>query len=182
MGNDWILAKTAAGVEEIATRARRVPPRLRTVLILVDGRRSVADLVRSAAGLGDVHQALESLHDDGFVFRVGFTGHRAELASRASVRHEARAETRVTTPPPAHPRSVPGQRRSLALARLYLLNTMEQSLRFGDLPVRERLRSATSRAELLLAFALCMEIASEVGVGHVDVIERNFFGMLPDED
>ena len=44
MGNDWILAKTVAGVEEIATRTRRVPPRLRTMLILVDGRRSVEQL------------------------------------------------------------------------------------------------------------------------------------------
>lgn len=61
MGNDWILAKTVAGVEEIATRTRRVPPRLRTMLILVDGRRSVAELIDAAAGLGDVRQALETL-------------------------------------------------------------------------------------------------------------------------
>ena len=61
MGNDWVLAKTAAGVEEIAIRSRRIPARLRTVLILVDGRRSIAALAESATAFGDIHAALETL-------------------------------------------------------------------------------------------------------------------------
>ena len=44
MQKDWIPGKTEAGVEEIATRARRLPPRLRTLLILVDGRRGGREL------------------------------------------------------------------------------------------------------------------------------------------
>ena len=39
-----ILRKTDKGVDEIATRANRLVPRLRTALILVDGTRSESDL------------------------------------------------------------------------------------------------------------------------------------------
>lgn len=178
MGNDWILAKTVAGVEEIATRTRRVPPRLRTMLILVDGRRSVAELIDAAAGLGDVRQALETLHDEGFVIRVGGPRPVAAVASRASAQAEARSRP---APAPERPANAPRQRRSLALARLYLLNAMEQSLRHGDQPVRDHLRNATSRAQLVLAFEMCQEIAGELGVRHIDTIGKNFYEMLPDE-
>lgn len=178
MGNDWILAKTVAGVEEIATRTRRVPPRLRTMLILVDGRRSVAELIDAAAGLGDVRQALETLHDEGFVIRVGGPRPVAAVVSRASAQAEARSRP---APAPERPANAPRQRRSLALARLYLLNAMEQSLRHGDQPVRDHLRNATSRAQLVLAFEMCQEIAGELGVRHIDTIGKNFYEMLPDE-
>ena len=178
MGNDWILAKTVAGVEEIATRTRRVPPRLRTMLILVDGRRSVAELIDAAANLGDVRQALETLHDEGFVIRVGGPRPVAAVASRASAQAEARSRP---APAPERPANAPRQRRSLALARLYLLNAMEQSLRHGDQPVRDHLRNATSRAQLVLAFEMCQEIAGELGVRHIDTIGKNFYEMLPDE-
>ncbi|MCK6375717.1 MAG: hypothetical protein L6Q69_16685 [Zoogloea sp.] len=178
MGNDWILAKTVVGVEEIATRTRRVPPRLRTMLILVDGRRSVAELIDAAAGLGDVRQALETLHDEGFVIRVGGPRPVAAVASRASAQMDARSRP---APVPERPANAPRQRRSLALARLYLLNAMEQSLRNGDQPVRDHLRNATSRAQLVLAFEMCQEIAGELGVRHIDTIGKNFYEMLPDE-
>jgi len=39
-----IFRKTAKGVDEIATRANRLVPRLRTALILVDGTRDEAEL------------------------------------------------------------------------------------------------------------------------------------------
>ena len=176
MGNDWVLAKTAVGVDEIATRSRRIPPRLRTVLILVDGRQSVQTLAESAAALGDIRQALAELHEQGLVVLVNHGAHGAEVTSRAAVAPDLRARQ-----PAPHPRPTPTRRRSLALARLYLLDAMEQSLRNNDQPIREHLRTATSRAELLRAFEMCREIAGDVGVGHIDVIEEKFMDMLPDE-
>ena len=88
MDNDWILAKTLAGAEEIATRSRRVPTRLRTVLIIVDGRRSVQHLSESAAALGNIREALAELRALGLVAPVESLAHAAqaiEPASRASV-------------------------------------------------------------------------------------------------
>jgi hypothetical protein len=39
-----IYRKTAKGLSEIETRANRLPPRLRSALIVVDGKRNVAEL------------------------------------------------------------------------------------------------------------------------------------------
>ena len=181
MNNDWILAKTSAGLEEVATRGRRVPTRLRTVLIIVDGRRSVKHLSESAAALGNIREALAELRDMGLVAPVESSAHATpavEPASRASVSPAARPQAVAH----GRPAPQPVRRRSLALARLYLFNAMEQSLRQADQPVREHLRTATSRAELLMAFEMCRDIASELGVGHIDTIEEQFMGMLPEEN
>lgn len=168
MDMDWIPGKTAAGVEEIATRARRLPPRLRTLLILVDGRRSVRHLADTVAAPA-VGEALAELAGLGLITaaKPPPLAHPSapEPASRASVAPAARS----------------AGRRSLALARFYLLDAMEQSLRTGDAPVREHLRKATTRAELMQAFEMCRTIAAEVGVAHVATIEKRFLGMLPEE-
>jgi hypothetical protein len=60
-----ILRKTDKGVDEIATRANRLVPRLRTALILVDGTRSEAEL----SGLIAQHPAetLEELLTLGYI-------------------------------------------------------------------------------------------------------------------
>lgn len=179
MNSEWVLVKTAAGLAEIANRSRRVPNRLRTVLILVDGRSSVGHLSESAGALGNIREALAELRELGLIAPLDGASPpacTAEPASRASVPPAARLQGPLTRPEPQ-----PGRRRSLALARLYLLNAMEQSLRGLDMPVRERLRDCTTRADLLDAFELCRQIAAEVGVAHIDTIEAQFLGMLPDE-
>ena len=107
MGNDWVLAKTAVGVDEIATRSRRIPPRLRTVLILVDGRQSVQTLAESAAALGDIRQALTDLHEQGLVVLVNHGAHGAEATSRAAVAPDLRSRQ-----PAPHPRPTPTRRPS----------------------------------------------------------------------
>jgi hypothetical protein len=45
-----IYRKTDLGRAEIETRALRLPPRLRTVLILVDGKRSLAEIAPLVGG------------------------------------------------------------------------------------------------------------------------------------
>lgn len=60
-----IYRKTAKGQAEIETRAHRLPPRLRSALILVDGQRSISDLVKLVPG--DAEAALQQLLADGFI-------------------------------------------------------------------------------------------------------------------
>jgi hypothetical protein len=59
-----IYRKTAKGVAEIETRAYRLSPRLRTALIMVDGKKSDAEL---AAMLGPAAEALVALAQEGFI-------------------------------------------------------------------------------------------------------------------
>lgn len=62
-----IFDKTDKGREEIATRQHHLPPRLRTLLVLVDGKQSGDDLLQKVAGLGLTEDNLRELADNGFV-------------------------------------------------------------------------------------------------------------------
>jgi hypothetical protein len=66
-----IYRKTAKGVAEIETRAHRLPPRLRSALILVDGKRDTDDL-RGLVPL-QADEALAYLQGEGFIEAVGET-------------------------------------------------------------------------------------------------------------
>ncbi|MEO5733226.1 MAG: hypothetical protein ABIN96_10525 [Rubrivivax sp.] len=94
MEDPFIFAKTAAADVEIKTRALRLAPRLRSTLILVDGKRNVREF---AAMLGDeVRAALQQLSDLELI----------EVASRATAPAPAAAPTLVRANPPAMPPAV----------------------------------------------------------------------------
>ena len=59
--NTSIYDKTAKGREEIATRKYQLAPRLRTLLVLVDGHKPEEELLRNVAGLGLTVNALQEL-------------------------------------------------------------------------------------------------------------------------
>ncbi|MES2832155.1 MAG: hypothetical protein V4695_09195 [Pseudomonadota bacterium] len=62
-----IFDKTAKGREEIATRQHHIAPRLRTLLLLVDGKRDVVELMAKVAGLGLDKNALDELLKGEFI-------------------------------------------------------------------------------------------------------------------
>ncbi len=81
MEEDLIIAKTAAAEVEIKTRALRLAPRLRSTLILVDGKRSVAE---TTALLGDAAApALQQLLDLGLIAVIGRASSRRPVATAA---------------------------------------------------------------------------------------------------
>lgn len=66
-----VYRKTAKGQAEIETRADRLAPRLRTALILVDGRRGSDDLARLFPA--EPEATLRALLERGYVEVVGVT-------------------------------------------------------------------------------------------------------------
>jgi hypothetical protein len=60
-----VYRKSAKGVSEIETRAHKLPPRLRSALILVDGKRSDAELKAMLAQQAD--ETLATLAGEGFI-------------------------------------------------------------------------------------------------------------------
>jgi hypothetical protein len=66
-----IFRKTAKGVAEIETRAHRLPPRMRSMLILVDGKRDDGDLRQLITQQAD--ETLQALAGQGFIEAVGET-------------------------------------------------------------------------------------------------------------
>jgi hypothetical protein len=70
MDSQIIFQKTAAGQEEVAARTHKELIRYRTVLILIDGKASVEQLVTMAGKLCNVPEALEQLRAAGLIEAV----------------------------------------------------------------------------------------------------------------
>lgn len=62
-----IFDKTDKGREEIATRKHQLASRLRTLLLLVDGKQTTDDLLNKVAGIGLTAENLNGLLNDGFI-------------------------------------------------------------------------------------------------------------------
>jgi len=62
-----ILDKTDKGRDEIATRKHGLPPRMRTLLVLIDGKHTEEALLKQVAGIGMSEQNVNELIEAGFV-------------------------------------------------------------------------------------------------------------------
>lgn len=67
MDSTAVYAKTPKGQEEIATRAHRLPARVRAMLIIVDGHRTVAQLLAQHPAPDEAAEHLRTLADGGFI-------------------------------------------------------------------------------------------------------------------
>lgn len=65
--NNIIFDKSDKGREEIATRKYRLASRLRTLLVLTDGKQSAGDLLQKVSGLGLNEQSIDELLEHGFI-------------------------------------------------------------------------------------------------------------------
>ena len=66
-----IFDKTDKGRDEIATRGNHLPARLRTLLLLVDGKRDTVELMAKVAGLGLDEKSLVELLEGEFIQVAG---------------------------------------------------------------------------------------------------------------
>jgi hypothetical protein len=203
---NWVLERTDIGQTEIATRALKLPMTARAVLLMVDGKSEVTQLQRKMAGLVDGMNILESLLSNGLIRRRHFSSDSSSRTISDNVQDSARLTektlrqvaqdsakvsavaqrpdpqpTPIAPPPPQTAPAVGKQRRSLALARMYLLDQMERM--FGDRSeaARNLLRTATTREELLIVFADCREILEETtGPERARRIANEFYDLLPE--
>lgn len=78
-----VFAKTAVGQEEIQSRTLGLSLLVRRALVLVDGKRSGAELSVFLVGKGDVETVLAELLDKGCIEAVGRVGKSSASASAA---------------------------------------------------------------------------------------------------
>lgn len=87
--------KTTQGVTEIETRAFRLPPRLRSTLILLDGKRTLDEL-RALVGPG-LEENVQVLLDGGFIDAVELPEPQRPALPAAAAASAARAAPPATT-------------------------------------------------------------------------------------
>lgn len=65
-----VFGKTPDGQDEVATRARHLPARLRSLLIMVDGKRSVGEMLAHHPAAAEAQANLAALSDAGLIALV----------------------------------------------------------------------------------------------------------------
>lgn len=120
-----VFAKTSAGLEEIQQRRMQLHPRVRALLILVDGKQAVAELLGKMAATPEwVRQHLQQLQQAGLIQAAS----QAEpvAAEPAPERSPVRPEPSLHSSPPPGLLSEPQQSvppdessRLMALYRIY---------------------------------------------------------------
>lgn len=112
MNPNDVVDKTEAGQAELRTRAAGLAQRLRTLLIMVDGARTVAQLQSAAAQVGAPADALDQLLQAGLVAVRSAAPARSSSASRAA----------ANVAPPAPATAEASDR--LRMARQYINDTI----------------------------------------------------------
>lgn len=150
-----VPSKTMAGRAELVRRSDRLDPLARVLLIVVDGRQDFAALF---AVLG----------------RPAAEGPRLLAAAATLLELGLVALERRGTD------GGPPTRRSLAIARLYLMEAMERALRGDTARIKPALRAVTDEATLLAAIEVCVRALREAGAdGQADLIRRRCLELLP---
>lgn len=126
-----VYRKTAKGTAEIETRAHRLPPRLRSALILVDGKRSDGDLRALIGAAGD--DALRALAGDGFIEVISVADTTRAMPASTAVAAAPAAATAAAGPSTVAPSTTSStdvalRRREAVRAVNELLGPMGESL------------------------------------------------------
>lgn len=99
MDNQAVWRKTPKGLDAIARRAGGLSPRLRSVLIMVDGKRPASEFEQLAAGLGSPDALLAQLASGGFIEAVlpGWSGPLPQVPTFSAL---TRSDAGPATEPP----------------------------------------------------------------------------------
>ncbi|NHZ88210.1 hypothetical protein F2P45_04100 [Massilia sp. CCM 8733] len=79
-----VYDKTDKGREEISTRKHQLASRLRTLLVMIDGRHSLDDLLRNFAGVGVTGDSVKELLQEGYIFLASGSEPEPDLAGPSS--------------------------------------------------------------------------------------------------
>jgi hypothetical protein len=70
MKHSAVYMKTDKGLLEVATRQHRLPSRSRSLLIMIDGKRTAIDVLANSSSIGEAETHFRQLVEDGFVYEL----------------------------------------------------------------------------------------------------------------
>ena len=162
MRENEVPSKTDAGRDEIQNRTRKLPMGLRSILLMVDGQRSVRELRGATAGLRGAEDALEQLRAMGLI-SVPMS---LAAAAAATIPVSAAPVTVASVPAAANDAAGPADANGRRFADAYALlsSRMSQAVRehlgMRGYFLQLKIDDCTEVAELL---ALLPELSSALG-------------------
>ena len=162
-------AKTAKGVAEVETRADRLKPALRRLLILVDGKKPL-DALKSMIGIEAIDEPLSQLVEGGYIEAIGAA-------------NDAVAGLDETGAPASDLASLPPERDPKALdkARNYMINTLKHFHGpYTKLDLMRLVQASESHEQLRTHYAdwlRCMH-ESSMAERRLDELNRELFNVL----
>jgi len=137
-----IFAKTGKGHAEIECRSGALSPRVRRVLIFVDGKRPVEEL-RNMLHYDDLQHTLGLLEEDGFIEMIGISGPGG-----------AHGQFESAAPLTAFRLHPPGEDPlRLQQARNFMLNTLNAFVgALGTSSLQDRIAAARNQADMRQLF------------------------------
>lgn len=117
-----VFGKTAKGVDEVSTRAHRLPARVRAMLIMIDGQRSEEQLLAMSHSAADGRKYLGQLLAGGFVRPLSSAVTEASAAARTD--------------------------EDIRLAKSYVIRTVPELLGAQADPLLREIEAAETLAEL----------------------------------
>lgn len=146
-----IYHKTPKGTEAIANRHSGLAPRLRSLLIMVDGKRTYAELTTMAAALGDPGR-LSELEAEGLV----------EPAVVEEKTMPAALEPADVPPKPAAAAAPPQRAANLAQAQRFSSHLLEHLLGPMAEPLCIKIEGARDLADFVAVIKRAREIVREI--------------------
>lgn len=163
-------AKTAKGVAEVETRADRLKPALRRLLIMVDGKKPL-EILKSLIGSDTIEEPLTQLIDGGYIEPVEAANDPASLQTAPAA---AQSFDLASLPETRDPKA-------LDKARNFMINTLKHFHGpYTKLDLMRQVQASESHAELRTHYAdwlRCMH-ESIMAERRLDELNRQLFDVL----
>ena len=189
-----LMVKTAKGHAEVTSEEHRLGPRLRTILLMVDGKLSFAELAARAATFGNAPAIVAHLLNEGYIepqkaalrdaltrsSRMGTLGADGlDDATRQLVTELTRSGNLVTL----RGDSLAGLRENEAInpAKFFMRETISRLLGGGAVGVLDGIELATSREKLLAELGNCHQIIKDIkGQEEADSFRISALALMPE--
>jgi hypothetical protein len=189
-----LMVKTAKGHAELTSEEHRLGPRLRTILLMVDGKLSFAELAARAATFGNAPAIVAHLLNEGYIEpqkaairdALSRSGRMKTLnldgvdeATRHLVTELTRSGNLVTL----RGDSLAGLRENEAInpAKFFMRETISRLLGGGAVGVLDAIDLATNREKLIAELANCHQIVRDLkGQEEADSFRISALALLPE--
>ncbi len=141
-----VFEKTDKGHEEIATRKHQLTPRMRSLLVLVDGKKNGAELLSKIPGSGLDGESLAELLREGYIYLI--------MSPDPEPDHTGAAMGAV---PLGIAEKVRSPEQQIQLVRKFYVHSIKSNIGLRGYPLQRKVEKAQSLADLHALRAVWLE-------------------------